>query len=210
MDEVWRSAAVAQLGTGPVSDAMEQLRLPRSVITGWRYISQDPTAAIVGPAYTLRQAPKGRAVAHDEDRTRQRDVVGELAQPGDVVVIDVGGRTDICTWGENHSLRAKSRGIGGLVVHGAVRDSAWIARLGFPVLCRGVSPVASKWDLESVAINEPVTIGGVLIRPGDLIYGDADGVIVVPSEQINVVLERALAVHRAEEEQRTALYGRGR
>ncbi|MFN8542383.1 MAG: RraA family protein [Thermomicrobiales bacterium] len=210
MDELHRSPAVAQIGTGPVSDAMEQLRLPRSVITGWRYINPDPTAALIGPAYTLRQAAKGRAVPHDEDRTRQRDVVGELAQPGDVIVIDVGGRTDVCTWGENHSMRAQSRGIAGLVVHGAVRDSAWIARLGFPVLCRGVSPVASKWDLESVAINEPVTIGGVLIRPGDLIYADADGVIVIPSEQISAVLERALAIHGAEEQQRTALYGHGR
>ena len=210
MDELHRSAAVAQIGTGPVSDAMEQLRLPRSVITGWRYIAPDPTATLVGPAYTLRQAAKGRAIAHDEDRTRQREVVGELAQPGDVIVIDVGGRTDVCTWGENHSMRAKSRGVAGLVVHGAVRDSEWIRRLDFPVLCRGCSPVASKWDLESVAVNEPVTIGGVLIRPGDLIYGDADGVIVIPGEQIAAVLERALAIHRAEEEQRTELYGHGR
>jgi 4-hydroxy-4-methyl-2-oxoglutarate aldolase len=210
MDELHHNAAIARIGTGPVSDAMEQLRLPRSVITGWRYIGPDPTATLVGPAFTLRQSPKARAVAHDEDRTRQREVVGELAQPGDVIVIDVGGRTDVCTWGENHSMRAKDRGIAGLVVHGAVRDSAWIARLGFPVLCRGVSPVASKWDLESVAIDEPLTIGGVLIRPGDLIYGDADGVIVIPSEQIIVVLERALAIHHAEEQQRAELYGHGR
>jgi 4-hydroxy-4-methyl-2-oxoglutarate aldolase len=186
------------------------LQLPRSVITGWCYIGPDPTATIIGPAFTLRQAAKGRAIAHDEDRTRQRDVVGELAQSGDVIVIDVGGRTDVCTWGENHSMRAKSRGIAGLVVHGAVRDSAWIARLGFPVLCRGCSPVASKWDLESVAVNEPVTIGDVLIHPGDLIYGDADGVIVIPSEQVTAVLERAIAIHGAEEQQRTALYGHGR
>ncbi|MFN8541043.1 MAG: hypothetical protein U0232_26620 [Thermomicrobiales bacterium] len=109
MDELHRSPAVAQIGTGPVSDAMEQLQLPRSVITGWRYINPDPTATLIGPAYTLRQAAKGRAVAHDEDRTRQRDVVGELAQPGDVIVIDVGGRTDVCTWGENHSMRWRTK-----------------------------------------------------------------------------------------------------
>lgn len=203
-------AEVARLGTGPVSDAMEQLGLPRAVLTGWRYINQDQTAAIVGPAFTLRQAAKGRAVPHDEDRMRQGQVAAELAQAGDVIVIDVGGRTDICTWGENHSQRAQSRGIAGLVVHGAVRDSAWIEHLGFPVLCRGVSPVASRWDLESVAVNEPVTIGGVLIRPGDLIYGDADGVLVIAAEQIDAVLERARAVHEREEQARTALYGRGR
>ena len=202
--------AAARLGTGPVSDAMEQLGLPRMVLTGWHYISRDQTAVIVGPAYTLRQGAKGGAVAHGEDRMRQGQVAAELAQPGEVIVIDVGGRTDICTWGENHSQRAQSRGIAGLVVHGAVRDSAWIERLGFPVLCRGVSPVASRWDLESVAVNEPVSIGGVLIRPGDLIYGDADGVLVIPAEQIAAVLARAHAVHNREEQSRTELYGRGR
>lgn len=205
-----RFAEVAQLGTGPVSDAMEQLGLPRMVLTGWRFISREQTAAIVGPAYTLRQAAKGPGIAHGEDRMRQRDVAAELAQPGDVIVIDVDGRVDVCTWGENHSQRAQSRGIAGLVVHGAVRDSAWIERLGFPVLCRGVSPVASRWDLESVAVNEPVSIEGVTIRPGDLVYGDADGVLIIPAEQIDAVLDRARAVHQTEERSRTELYGQGR
>jgi regulator of RNase E activity RraA len=205
-----RFAEVARFGTGPVSDAMEQLGLPRMVLTGWRFISQDQTAAIVGPACTLRQAAKGPGIGHGEDRMRQREVAAELAQPGDVIVIDVGGRTDICTWGENHSQRAQSRGIAGLVVHGAVRDSAWIERLGFPVLCRGVSPVASRWDLESVATNEPVSIDGVTIRPGDLVYGDADGVLVIPAERIEAVLDRARAVHTAEEQSRVEQFGQGR
>jgi regulator of RNase E activity RraA len=201
---------VAQVGTGPVSDAMELLGLPRSVITDWHFVAKDPTHAIVGPAYTMRQAAKGAAVSHDENLTRQREASAELAQAGDVIVIDVNGRTDICTWGENQAMKAQSRGIAGLIAHGAVRDSEWIRRMGFPVLCRGFSPVTSRWDLASVAMNEPITIAGVQINPGDIIYGDADGVIVIPRHLATEVFTKALAIHSGEQEKRTAQYGMDR
>lgn len=199
--------ACAQAGTGPISDAMESLGLPRRVVTGLRLVSDDPHRTLVGPAYTLRQASKSRAVGHDENLTRQRFASSELAQPGDVIVIDVGGRTGVSTWGGNQTLMAQSRGIAGLIVHGAVRDSAEIRETGFPVLCRSFSPVASRWDLESVAMNEPVVIDGVPIRPADLVYGDADGLVVIAREHIVEVLTRALDVVRSEDEKRTELYG---
>jgi regulator of RNase E activity RraA len=200
-----RFAELASIGTGPVSDAMELLRLPRAVITGWRFLTQDPLKAIVGPAYTVRQGPKSRAAAHEENRMRQREVAGGLAPAGCVVVIDVAGRTDVCTWGENLSLLAQSRGVAGMIAHGAVRDSEAIRRVGFPVLCRGLSPIASRWDLETVALNEPVTIDGVLIRPGDIVYGDADAVLAIPQESADAVFERAAAIQRDEEQKRREL-----
>jgi 4-hydroxy-4-methyl-2-oxoglutarate aldolase len=194
-------------GTGPISDAMEMLGLPRGVITGWRLVSEDPASAIIGPAFPLRQAPKSRALAHDENLTRQREASGQLAQPGDVIVIDAGGRTDISTWGENQSLKAHGRGVAGLVVHGAIRDCEAVRRSGFRVLCRGVSPVASRWDLETVAMNEPVVIAGVGVQPGDLMYGDADGLLVIPRSRADEVIDRALAIDLAEGEERAALHG---
>lgn len=200
-------ASVAHVGTGPVSDAMELLGLPRSVITEWRFIAQDPTKAVVGPAYPMRQGVKSPGTPRAESLTRQREASSKLAQPGDVIVIDVNGRTDICTWGENQALAAHSRGIAGLVVHGAVRDSEWIRRTGFPVLCRGFSPVTSRWDLQTVAMNEPVTISGVQICPGDIIYGDADGVIVIPRAQAEAVFAKALEVSAGEDQRRAQLYG---
>lgn len=202
-----REAAVDAIGTGPISDAMELLRLPRAVITGWAFVAADPLAAIVGPAFTLRQAAKGRGGDHEENRTRQGEVAAGLAQPGDVVVIDVGGRLDVATWGETYSTQARARGVAGLVVNGAVRDSARIRRAGFPVACRGFSPVASRWDLETVALNEPVTIAGVAIRPGDLIYADADGLIAIPRAHAGAVLDRALAIQAAEERLRAGIAG---
>ena len=202
-----RIAEIARIGTGPISDAMELLWLPRAVVTGWQFVAAEPLAAIVGPAFTLRQAAKGRGGDHEENRTQQGEVAAGLAQPGDVVVIDVGGRTDVATWGETYSVQARARGVAGLVVNGAVRDSARIRRAGFPVLCRDFSPVASRWDLESVALNEPVTIGGVLIRPGDLIYADADGLIAIPREHADPVLARALAIQATEERLRGGIVG---
>jgi 4-hydroxy-4-methyl-2-oxoglutarate aldolase len=197
----------AHFGTGPVSDAMELLGLPRSVITDWRYVSSEPSRAIVGPAYTLRQGAKGAHVPHDENLTRQREASSKLAQPGDVIVIDVNGRTDVCTWGENQAMAAHSRGVAGLVAYGAVRDSEGIRRTGFPVLCRGFSPVTSRWDLVTVAMNEPVTIAGVQINPGDVIYGDADGVLVIPRDRAIEVFDKAASVHGGEEKRRSELYG---
>lgn len=196
----------ARVGTGPVSDSMEKLGLPRGVVTGMRLISDDPRRKIVGPAYTLRQATKSRTISHDENRTRQRFASAEFAQPGQVVLIDAGGRTDICTWGENQAMMAQSRSLAGLVAYGAVRDSEGIRATGFPVLCCGFSPVSSKWDLETVSMNEPVVIAGVQVRPGDLVYGDVDGLIVVPHEHSEAVLAGALEVHRGEERQRAELY----
>lgn len=202
-----RVAEIARIGTGPISDAMELLRLPRAVVTGWHYVTAEPLVALVGPAFTLRQAAKGRGGDYEENRMRQGEVAAGLAQPGDVVVIDVGGRIDVATWGETYSVQAQARGVAGLVVNGAVRDSARIRRAGFPTFCRGFSPIASRWDLETVALNEPVTIGGVLIRPGDLIYADADGLLAIPREHAGAVLDRALAIQAAEERLRGTIGG---
>ena len=81
--------------------------------------------------------------------------------------------------------------------------------MGFPVLCRGFSPVTSRWDLETVAMNEPLTVSGVQICPGDIIYGDADAVIVILRARAEEVLDRALEIHRDEEKRRMDSYGPG-
>jgi len=164
-----RCGEVRGLGTGPIGDAMELLGMARKVITGLVLVSDDPVRTVVGPAFTVRQANKSRALPHDVDLTRQRVASSQLAAPGDVIVIDVGGRLDFGTWGENRAMMAQSRGIAGLVAHGAVRDKEWIRRTGFPVLCRGFSPVSSKWELETVAMNERIVIDGVTIEPGDIV-----------------------------------------
>jgi 4-hydroxy-4-methyl-2-oxoglutarate aldolase len=186
---------------------MEQLGLRRAVVTDWRYVSNEPGTALVGTAYTVQQARKSASTPREDNLTRQRFAASEFAQAGDVVVIDAFGNTAIGTWGENQSLKAKSRGVAGLVVHGSIRDHEPIRQSGFPVLCRGFSPVASRWDMETIAMNEPIAIAGVPIRPGDVIYADGDGLIVIPKDDAVAVLDRAHELARAEVAAREQNYG---
>lgn len=202
-----RCTEVRDFGTGPISDAMEGMKLRRTVITGWQFVAQDPTDCLVGPAFTMRQVPKSRAVPHDRILARHPEVVKTLAQPGDVIVVDNGGRTDIAIFGENLAADAQARGIAGFMVDGAIRDREWIRKRGFPTVSRGGSPVSSRWEFETISINEPVIIEGVLIRPGDIIYADADGVIVLAQEDCLAVFDRAAEIRLAEEKRRADLDG---
>ncbi len=174
-------------GTSGISDAMERLGQPRAVLTGFR-CSVDGAAAIVGTAFTIRQIPKHDPATHDQRLVRHGEVSRDLAQPGDFVVVDAGGRTDIAGWGENHSARCQARGVSGALINGATRDVAGIRRLGFPVFHLGASPVASRWDQETAEIGGPVVVGGVQIRAGDVLVGDEDGLIIIAPGQLAAIL----------------------
>lgn len=187
------------LQSGHISDAMEGLGLPRSVLHGYTYLGT-PGAKMVGPAFTLRQVPKHVTASRTESLVSHARVSSELAAAGEVVVIDAGGRMDVGTWGENHCMRAGARGVAGAVINGATRDAHEIRSLDFPVFCRGFSPVKSLWDLETVGMREPVTLGGVQIRQGDIVFGDETGIIVVPPERKDEILEGARRIHDEEAE----------
>jgi 4-hydroxy-4-methyl-2-oxoglutarate aldolase len=205
MSEETTAAADQSLGTAHISDAMERMGMHRQVIVGLTLLSAWPLAVVQGPAVTIRQVPKEvSGGTRDRNLTRQREVAEVLASSGDVVIIDAGGRTDVATWGENLTLAAFARGVAGLVANGAIRDSERIRRTGFPVLCRGFAPVASRWELETAAINEEITIANVAIRPGDMLFGDADGLVVIPPANWHAVQREAQAIYREEEERRTA------
>jgi 4-hydroxy-4-methyl-2-oxoglutarate aldolase len=185
------------LQTGHVSDAMAGMELYSSVLHGMRYLGT-PGGRMVGTAYTVRQAPKHVTSPRQKGMVSHAKVSGELASEGEVIVVDAGGRTDTGTWGENHCMRAKPRGVAGAVINGATRDGYELTRVGFPVFCMGVSPVKSQWDLETVGHNEPVVIAGVQVRPGDILFGDETGIILVPPELADKVLDAAQKIHDQE------------
>jgi regulator of RNase E activity RraA len=192
-------AAFLMLQSGHISDAMEGLSLPRTVLHGFTYLGK-PGAKLVGTAFTVRQAPKHATAARTDALVSHAKVSGELASAGDIVVIDAGGRIDTGTWGENHCMRAGARDVAGAVINGATRDAHEIRALDFPVFCQGFSPVKSLWDLETVGLKEPVTICSVQIRQGDIVFGDETGIIIVPPEQKDVILEHAKRIHDQEAE----------
>lgn len=115
----------------------------------------------------------------------------EVAKRGDVLVVDAKGYKEAGgMWGEIMTLSAKTKGIAGLVIDGAVRDVAAIRKLGFPVFARAISPGGTVKESFGT-INKPIICGGVLVNPGDVIVGDDDGVVVVPKSSVEDVLKRA-------------------
>jgi 4-hydroxy-4-methyl-2-oxoglutarate aldolase len=105
----------------------------------------------------------------------------DIAQPGDVLVVHVSGTYDHGYWGEIMTTMAKARGLAGLVIDGCVRDGVLLEQIGFPVFARGLCIRGTGKDYGAIGwLNAPVLIGNVTVSAGDLVVGDADGVVVVP------------------------------
>lgn len=187
-----------QVDSGQVSDAMEELGLPRRVLLGLRRLGP-ATRPMVGAAFTIQQGRKADGVPRSERRVRQMEVSRDLAAPGHVVVIATGGTVDVATWGENHALRCRKRGVEGLLTDGAVRDAAAIDRGSFAVYCRAASPVKSLWDLETRSIGEPVEIDGVPISPGDIVFADETGALIMDKDVAGDVARLSHRIWQAEQ-----------
>lgn len=147
-----------------------------------------PGGRLAGPALTVRCFPADmRAVIRAID----------TARPGDVLVIDVGPQERTTTWGGTASLAARTRALAGCVTNGAVRDVEEIIEVGLPVFAAGIRPQGVLKNHPGW-IGIPVAVGGVPVHSGDLVVADADGVVVVPRERLDEVLERAPEIERAE------------
>jgi regulator of RNase E activity RraA len=138
-----------------------------------------PGFKVVGPAVTVRLRPGDNLMAHKAI---------DLAQPGDVIVIDAQGCCTNAVWGELMSLAAIKKGLKAMVIDGAVRDSRENREIGFPLFAKAICPTACDKDGPG-EINVPIACGGVAVLPGDIVIGDDDGVVVVPREDVLQVLE---------------------
>ena len=181
-----------KLPTGNVCDAMLHLDIPIGAITKLYPLDINQRRA-VGFAYTVKQMQRHQA-AEGQSLAMHGKLIDEELKEGDLMVIDVGGRIDVCTGGAILAQRAKQQGCTGYVINGALRDVKDIIDLDFPVHLAGVSPVKSSPLLQTVGVNIPVEIDGVQINPGDLIVTDDTGVVVVPASRIEDVLEEGLAI----------------
>ncbi len=126
-------------------------------------------------------------------------------KPGDVPVLGCGTSGRIAPWGELLSTASRARGAHGCVTDGLVRDIKAIRALGFPVFHGGIGPLDSKARGEVCAIDVPIECAGVTVNPGDLVFGDADGVIVVPQPIVKQALTLALEKVEGEDRTRTEL-----
>ncbi len=114
------------------------------------------------------------------------------ASAGDVLVVEVGGVYEAGYWGEIMTVAAQAKGVVGLVIDGCVRDAEQITALGFPICARGLCIRGTGKDTTPPGfLNEPIEIGDVTISPGDLIVGDVDGVVAIPSARVEEVLGKS-------------------
>jgi regulator of RNase E activity RraA len=140
---------------------------------------------VAGPAFPGLGEPTDDITHNDTDK---RLAMLESAKPGSVSVWACGGHGGSAHWGEIMSRSVMERGCVGAVVDGGLRDTDFVLQLEFPVFCRFRSPASSigRWDI--VDWDCEIMIGATLVRPGDWVFGDVDGVVVVPSDVVSDVL----------------------
>ncbi|WP_083745685.1 4-carboxy-4-hydroxy-2-oxoadipate aldolase/oxaloacetate decarboxylase [Variovorax sp. KK3] len=155
----------------------------------------DPTVRLAGPAFTVDCRPADNLMLH---------YAVQKARPGDVLVVDAKAFMEAGPWGDVLTIQAMKVGIAGLVINGCVRDANLIIDLGFPVFCRGLS-IKGTAKNQPGKVQVPVAIGDVLIRPGDIIVGDRDGLAVVAQDEVASVIASSLAREEKEVQQREAI-----
>ena len=162
----------------------------------------DESLVLVGRARTTVWAP----MFHVPSRPYDKEIAAvDSLRPGDVFVAAVGRSREIVPWGELLSTASVARGGRGAVMDGLIRDSGQIRAMGFPVYCTGRRPYDSCGRGIMVDYDVAITIDGVVIEPGDLVFGDSDGVVIVPQQAEAEVLERAWTKMSGENSTRDAL-----
>lgn len=189
--------ALKEIPTGNISDAMAKLGLPSGVLVDGPKAVDIHQPHMAGYACTVQQMPRHQT-AEGKNLSKHLDVINSIAEEGDVLVVDVGKRTDVCSGGGMLALRAKVRGLKGFLINGCYRDIADVVNEEFPLFCLGSTPTKSSPLLETVGINVTVMIGGVQIRPGDIVVGDDTGVVVIPATEAERVLAVASRIKKVE------------
>jgi regulator of RNase E activity RraA len=136
---------------------------------------------MLGVALTVRVPPGDNLMVHKAI---------DIAQPGDVIVVDAGGEVTTAIIGEIMTTLAAKRKVAGMVIDGAVRDAGALAKSSFPVYARGVTHRGPYKDGPG-EINVPISVGGMVVNPGDIIVGDDDGFVAVPQEGAEQLIKMA-------------------
>lgn len=191
----------ALVSTATVSTQLFRRGLRNTHLTGLRPMGGS-SGRMVGEAFTLRYIPAREDldtldVYADYDHPQRRAV--ETAPPGSVLVMDCRGRTDAASLGSILATRLHRRGVAGLVTDGPVRDAAGIAELDLPVFASGASPTTNLARHHAVDLQVPIGCAEVAVYPGDVLVGDADGVVCVPRDIAAEVAEAAVAQERLED-----------
>ena len=170
---------LAELSTAIISDALFCMGIKDRTMQG-RIKPISETMKLAGPACTAWAYPGG---------THATSQALETAQAGEVVVLDGKGYLDAVLWGEIFSWMAMAKGIAGAVIDGAVRDIGGVRDIGFPLFAAGVTPAAGTTDSLG-QVNVPIQCAGVVVNPGDWVFGDMLGVVIVHPDELAQTLDQ--------------------
>jgi 4-hydroxy-4-methyl-2-oxoglutarate aldolase len=179
----------SQLDTATISDALDRLGIAGQCLN---IKPRDPRFRTAGRAFTMLYRPVGKPAG----------TVGEFIDdvaPGSVIAIDNGGRENATVWGDILTEIAHRRGVAGTVIDGACRDTALCLELGYPVFSRSYSMRTGKDRVQLDATQIAVNIGDARVAAGDILRGDADGVVVIPRQHEAEVLAVAESIALAED-----------
>ena len=190
-------ARAAKLETATLSDALDKLGIAGQCL-GIKPL--DHSFRMAGRAFTLAYAPVGYPVG------TVGDFIDDVPEGG-VVVIDNGGRPDATVWGDILTFTANKRGLGGTVIDGACRDTHLALDLCYPMYSRSYSMRTGKDRVQLDATQVVVTVGDVRVSPGDIMRGDSDGVVAIPRNREEEVLNTAEEIDAAEGRIRDAIAG---
>jgi len=180
---------VEGLSTATLSDALDRLGRPGSLL-GIAPLQNGHRLA--GRAFTVRYRPAGKPPGTVGDYL-------DSMEPGQVVALDNGGRTDCTVWGDILTAVAYQRGIAGTVIDGVNRDVRRALDLGYPIYSRGRFMRTGKDRVEVAEVGGVITLGGVQVAAGDLLVGDDDGVVAIAQAAEQEVLEVARGIAAREE-----------
>jgi regulator of RNase E activity RraA len=176
-----------------VSDALDSLNLKGAT---WGVRPQWSCPKIVGRAVTMKIKPAGL----EQPKQHLGTAPIEAAQPGDIIVIDNGGKLEFSCWGGLLALSAKLKGVSGVVIDGASRDIDEARDLEFPVYARSVVPMTARGRVVQDAYNVEIQFAGVQCWPGDLVIADGSGVVIIPKEKEATAVTAAEAIYAKEQE----------
>lgn len=186
-----------RLYTAVVSDVLDQHGyLDQAMDARIRPI--DPAMRLVGRAHTVLSVD---IYQRPDDPYAMEIAAIDAVTPGSCVVASTNQSTRTCYWGELLSTAARARGGTGTIIDGYTRDALKIIEMGYPVFATGFKPVDSSSRSVVVDFGCPIECGGVRVRPGDIVFGDFDGIVVIPIELLADVV--AEAVHKVESENKT-------
>ncbi len=184
---------LSKLDTCAVSDALDSLALKGAT---WGVRPQWQCPRIVGRAVTMKIKPAGLQQPTQHLGTAPI----EAAKPGDIIIIDNGGKLEFSCWGGLLALSAKLKGLSGVVIDGASRDIDEARELNFPVYARGAVPMTARGRVMQESFNQEIQFAGVQCHPGDLVIADGSGVVIIPKEKENEVVAAAEAIYQKEQE----------